>query len=153
MSYTKQDLLTLREHLSFSSLVFSWGVCVAHIFSFCFVHYVSLRSYFRVVMSVTIKTMFGSSLPSVVRSRDNVLFTLFVLVHVMWYPTRIVVFSLILFVFVLCLVYPMLQVSLERSIIDRPFDFLYRLSKLLISLVNDHRKEIGGNSHAEMRPT
>ena len=46
---------------------------------------VSVRSEFRVVMSVTIsalKTMFGSSLPPVVCRRAHVLFTLIVFVCV-----------------------------------------------------------------------
>ena len=47
------ELLTLREHLS-SSPVFC-GVRVAHLFSFCVLYYyVSLRSEFRVVISVLI---------------------------------------------------------------------------------------------------
>ena len=56
-------------------------------------YYVSLRSEFRVVMSVydfRIKTMFDSSLPPAVCRRANVLFTLFMFVCVKWRPTHIV---------------------------------------------------------------
>ena len=51
MSYKKQELLTLSEHLSKSPLLFG-GVCVAHFF-FVLPCYLSLCSEFRVVMSVT----------------------------------------------------------------------------------------------------
>jgi len=52
MSYKKQELITLREHLSYLRLF--CGVHVALLFVlFC---YLSLRSEFRVVMSVTIST-------------------------------------------------------------------------------------------------
>ena len=56
-------------------------------------YYVSLRSEFRVVMSVTIsikKTMFGLSFPPVVCWSVHVLFTLFVFVCVWRCPTHIV---------------------------------------------------------------
>ena len=50
MSYKKQELLTLHEHLS--SPLFFGGVRVAHLLSM----FVYLRSVFRAVMSVTIST-------------------------------------------------------------------------------------------------
>jgi hypothetical protein len=50
VSYKKQELLTLLEHPCFF-----YGVRVEHLFSFCVLSYcVSLRSGFRVVMSLTI---------------------------------------------------------------------------------------------------
>ena len=59
-----------------------------------------------------IKTMFGSSLPPVVCSSARVLFTLFVFVCIQWCPTHIVL-GLCVVVFVLCLLYPILPVSLD----------------------------------------
>ena len=54
VSYKKQELITLREHLG-SPPVFFGGVHVAHLFSiYVLTYYVSLRFEFRVVMSVTI---------------------------------------------------------------------------------------------------
>jgi len=77
VSYKKQELLTLREHLSSPP---GFGSCCS---SFS---YVCLRSEFRVVMSLEfrhIKTMFGLSLPpAVVCRKANVLFTLLVCVCV-----------------------------------------------------------------------
>ena len=67
-------------------------------------YYASLRSEFRVVMSVTISTMFRSSLHPAVCRRAHVLFTLFVFLcifNVMVSSTHCVVFFA-LFVFVLC---------------------------------------------------
>ena len=55
VSYQKQELLTLREHLS-SSPVFSWGPCCLNISIFVLSYYVSLCSEFRVVMFATIST-------------------------------------------------------------------------------------------------
>jgi hypothetical protein len=71
VSYKKQESLTRREH-QVSSRFFG-GVPVAHLFMFYLVgpYYVSLRSEFRVVMSVA---MFGSPLPPVVCESDHVLF-------------------------------------------------------------------------------
>jgi hypothetical protein len=54
---------------------------------YCLIRYIDIR----------IKTMFDSSLPSVVCRRARVLFTLFVFVCLKWCPTHIV-----WFVFVLC---------------------------------------------------
>jgi hypothetical protein len=55
VSYKKQELLTLHEHLS--SPLFFGGVRVAHLLSmFVLSYYVYLRSVFRAVMSVTIST-------------------------------------------------------------------------------------------------
>jgi hypothetical protein len=49
-SYNKQELLTLREHLS-SPPVCWWGSCCSFFWFFVLSYYVSLRSEFSVVMS------------------------------------------------------------------------------------------------------
>ena len=93
MSCKRQDLLNLCEHLS-SPPVFG-AVRVAHRFSIFFFLVLSLRSEFRVVMSVAIsksKIMFGSSLPAVGFRRAHVSFTLFVFAWEYWCPTHIVFF-------------------------------------------------------------
>jgi hypothetical protein len=79
VSYKKQEMLTLREHLS--SLPVLWWFRVAYLFGFlcclimCFyVPRCDVRYDFR------IKTMLGSSLPPVVCRRAHVLFVLFVFV-------------------------------------------------------------------------
>jgi hypothetical protein len=71
-----------------------------------------------------IKRMFGSSLPPVVCRRAHFLFTLFVFVCIQWCPTHILLYFCFVF---LCLVYPMLPVSL-----DCPFLFLLRYSLTFI---------------------
>ena len=92
VSYKRQELLPLREHLS--SPQFCSGVRVA------------LRlSFFQIVLSCVftfgvpycdvpydfhIKPMFGSSLPPVVYRRVHVLFRLFVLACAQWCPSHIV---------------------------------------------------------------
>ena len=54
MFYKRQEQLTFHEHLSLLPPLIVW-VRVAHLFSFFVLfYYVSLRSEFRVVMSVTI---------------------------------------------------------------------------------------------------
>ena len=74
MSYKRQELLTLREHLNSR---FFCGVRVAYLFSFFALScYVSLLAEFRGVMSATI------SAKNDVRFRAHVLFTLFVVVCV-----------------------------------------------------------------------
>ena len=80
---------------------------------------------FHVVISATIspiKTMYGSSLPPVVCRRTRVLFTLFVFVCIQWCPTHIVM-CLCVVVFVLCLMYPMLLVSLKCQFLIAPSVF------------------------------
>ena len=73
---------------------------------------VSLRSVFRVVMSVMIshKTMFGSPLPPVVFIRVHVLITFIVFACVYLCPTHIVLYFCFVF---LRLVYSMLPGSLD----------------------------------------
>ena len=85
------------QHFVLSNISTYWVQC-------CDVHY-----------DFRIKTMFGSSLLPVFCRRAHVLFTLFVFVCVQWCPTRIFV----LFVFVLCLMYPTIPVFP-----DFPFGFL-----------------------------
>ena len=84
MSYRKQELLTLPEHLS--SPWFCHGVRVAHLKKEIVLStYVSLHSEFPscdVRNDFNIKTMFGSSFPPVVCRRAHVKFTLFVFVCV-----------------------------------------------------------------------
>jgi hypothetical protein len=81
VSYKKQDLFTLCEHLS-SSSVFWWG-------RYCSYFYLSVLPYYVFIYLVPccdvrydfqMKTMFGSSLPLVVCRRAHVLFMLFVFV-------------------------------------------------------------------------
>ena len=61
--------------------------------------------------------MFGSSLLPVVCRRARVLFTLFVFVHSSVQHILLCGFVFVLFVFVLCLVYPMLLVTLSCSFV------------------------------------
>ena len=63
------------------------------------------------------KTMFGSSLATVVCRRAHVLFMLFVFVSVLWYPTHIALSFCFVF---LHLVYSMLQVSLDCPFLIAP---------------------------------
>ena len=96
MSYKKQKLEFTPD--------FFGGVCFAHLFSlFVFSYYVSVRSQFRVVMSVTTvtsKTMFGSSLPPVI----YVICVCLRIVVSNTYCVATFVLFLLFFVFVLCLV-------------------------------------------------
>ena len=64
--------------------------------------------------------VFGSSLPSVVCRRAHVLFTLFVFVCVQWCSTHIILW--LCFV-CLCLVYPILPVSLDSPFTIAPSVF------------------------------
>ena len=66
------------------------------------------------------KTMFGSSLATVVCRRAHVLFILFVFVSVLWYPTHIALSFCFVF---LRLVYSMLQVSLDCPFLIDPSVF------------------------------
>jgi len=52
-AYKKQELIILREHLT-SHPVFWWSLCCSFLKFFVLSYYVSLRSEFSVVMSVTI---------------------------------------------------------------------------------------------------
>jgi len=83
VSYQKQDLPTLCEHLC--SPRFFGGVHVAHLYRFCVVLlwvFTFLVLCCDVRYDFRIKTMFDSSLPPIVCRRAHVLFTLFVLVYV-----------------------------------------------------------------------
>jgi hypothetical protein len=66
-----------------------------------------------------VKTMFGSSLPSVVCRRAHVLFTLFVFVCASWCPRHIMFVCFVC----LCLVYPVLPVSLDCTFLIAPSIF------------------------------
>ena len=113
VSYNKQELLTLREHLSFVVYLCCTIMCL----TFCIPCY-------DVCYGFHMDTMFGSSLPSVVCRRDHVMFTLFVLACMWWCPARVML--CICFVF-LCLVYPVLPVYL-----DCPFLIFLRCSLTFI---------------------
>jgi hypothetical protein len=66
-----------------------------------------------------VKTMFVSSLPSVVCRRAHVLFTLFVFVCASWCPRHIMFVCFVC----LCLVYPVLPVSLDCTFLIAPSIF------------------------------
>ena len=109
MSYKKQELLTIREHLS-SPLVLV-GVRVPHFVQFIVLfYYVSLRSEFRFVMSLTISAcsirlylhLFVGGFMSYLRN--------LCLLWVDWCRTHI---RLCFYFVVFHLVYPMLPVSLD----------------------------------------
>ena len=86
--------------------------------TFVLSYYVSLRS--QISYDFRIKTIFGSSLPLVVSSRADVLFTLFVFVYVYWCPTH----SLLCFCCVcLCPVYALLPLSLDCAFLIAPSVF------------------------------
>ena len=89
------------------------GVRVAHMLSFFMLsYYVSLLSYFRVVISVTISALkrYSVRLSLQLFVRGLMLFALFVFVCIQWCPIHIVL--CLCFVF-LRLVYPILPVSLD----------------------------------------
>jgi hypothetical protein len=90
---------------------FYGNVRVAHRFSFLccpiMCRYV-LSSVLWCPLRIRIKTMFGSSLPTVVCRRVHVLFTLFVFACAQWCPTYIVLCCVCLRI-----VYPILPVSLD----------------------------------------
>jgi hypothetical protein len=83
VSYKMHELLTLREHLSSSPVLYR--VRVAHLFSFICVVLLCVLTFLvprcDVRYDFRIKTMFGSSLPPVVCRRAHVLITLFVFVY------------------------------------------------------------------------
>ena len=90
---------------------------------------------FYVVMSVTIshKTMFGSSLPPVVCRVTHVLFTLFVFVWEQWCPKHIVLsFCFVCLRLVSCIPYDVTFSGL--SIADCPCGILYRLHNHIFRL-------------------
>jgi hypothetical protein len=92
MSYKKQELLTLYEHLGSHPLILVGSVlliylviCVVLLCVFIFwVLCCDIRYDFR------IKTMFGSFLPPIGCKRVHVLFMLFVFICTLWCPTYIV---------------------------------------------------------------
>jgi len=78
-NYSQQELLAIREHLIHLRFLVE---SVTHFFQFFVLsYYMSLRSEFRVVMSVTIPA-FGSSWPPIVCGRVNVMIALFVFARV-----------------------------------------------------------------------
>ena len=101
MSYKRQELFIYHELPSSSPD--NSGVYVNHHFNIIVVVLLCVFTFWVPRCDVQIKTMFGSSLPPVV-----VLFTLFVF---------------LVFVFVLCLVYPMLPVSLYYIFVIAPLVF------------------------------
>ena len=125
----------------FGSVCFWWGPCCSSFYFFCVVLlcvFTFLVPFCNVRYDFRIKTMFGSSLSPVVCRRahlKNILF--FVYVCVQGCPTFccclsfrflccVCAFLSFFFVFVLCLVYPMLPVAScpGLSILHCPFDFL-----------------------------
>ena len=103
------------------------GSCWSYFQFFVLSYYVSLRSQFRVVKFA--KTMFGSSLHRVVCGRAHFLWEGSFLVCTVCVCVRIVVYNrhcavfFVLFVFILCFVYPMLPVSLECPFVTAPSVF------------------------------
>ena len=94
VSYKKQELRILREHLS--SPMYLVGSVLFIVFVFCVSYFVSLRYDF------TISTMFGSPLPPAV-----------CIISVMCASLRIVVSNIYCVVFFPRLVYPILPVALD----------------------------------------
>ena len=118
-AYKKQELLTLREHLSLppffvvvfvlflmgSVLLIFWVLCIVLVCIFVFgVPCCGVR------YDVRMKAMFGLYLFPVVCRRVHILFTLFVFVWVWWSPTHVVLCFCFAF---LRIMYPMLPVSLD----------------------------------------
>jgi hypothetical protein len=104
VSYKKQELRTLREHLS-SSLVL-WRVpCCLSLYFFCVV-LLCVFPFWVPLCNVPC----GTSLPPVVCRNAHVLFTLFVFACAEWYPTHIVLCFCFVVLRVVC---PMLPVSLD----------------------------------------
>jgi hypothetical protein len=96
-------------------------LCVLCMFAYSDVQHVALSNDFTFCVpccDVRIKTMFDSLIPPVVCRRVHVLFTLFVFVHSGVQHILCCVF--VLFVFVLCLVYLMLSVSLDCPFLITP---------------------------------
>jgi hypothetical protein len=84
-----------------------------------------------------IKTMFGLFLPPVVCRRAHVLFTLFVFVCVKWCPTQLCC-VFVLFVFVLCLVFTMLHVSMDCPFLIAPSVFSNVSFKFNLNWAKNH---------------
>ena len=112
--YKKQELITLREHLSSAPRLLVGSVFLIFLVFLCcpIICGNVLSSMLWYLLQFRHNTMFGSSLPSVICRRVRVLFRSFVFVCVQWCPTHSVVFSVLL-VFILCFVYPMPPVSLD----------------------------------------
>jgi hypothetical protein len=120
VSYKKQELLSLREHMSPPSV----GVRVAHLSNLCVCCSIMCLYVLIFVLWCPLRfphtMMFVSSLSPVVCRRTHVLFTLFVFVCALWYPAHIV----LCFCFVcLRLVYSMLPVSLDCPFLIAPSVF------------------------------
>ena len=122
MSYKKQELFTLREHLS-SPPVFG-GVCVDNRFSFFVLPCcVSLRSGFCVVLSVVICAWQRCSVRICLQlfmGRSCLVCVVCVGLHVVGSDTYCVVF----FFVCLRLVYHVLQISLDYPFLITPSVFL-----------------------------
>jgi hypothetical protein len=126
VSYKKQELRTLCEHLS-SHPVF-W--CCSSFQFFVLSNYLSLRSQFRDVMSVTIsalKTMFGSSLPPVV-CRTHVLF-----IYVICVSLRVMVANTYCVVFLILVCAPCCQILWMSLNTVWPIDTCMQLSSWYMS--------------------
>ena len=135
----EQKLLTIPEHQRYYSgtptllfrntnvpprvvlcpplfLIFYWPLYVLFVFVFWLLIIPLVPS-----NDFRIEKMLGSSLPPFVCGRTHVLFTLFVFSCVFWYPAHIVLCFFVLFV--LCLVYSMLPVSLDFPFLVAPSVF------------------------------
>ena len=93
----RQELLTLREHLSSPRVVLFWGWGGGSVLLICLVFCVVLLCLFMfwvpccdVRCGFRMKRMFGSSLSPVVCRRSHVLFRLFLFVCIWWCLTHIV---------------------------------------------------------------
>ena len=103
VAYTKQELLTLREHLSSPPFLMGSGFLFYFLFSVCclIMCLYILCSVLWCPLRFLHKNDVNSSLPPVVCRRAHILFTLFVFACAQWCPTHIVL-CFCLFVFVLC---------------------------------------------------
>ena len=119
-----------RSHVLFTLFVSAcaWW-CPAHrALCFCFVLLCLVHPLLPVHYDFSMHTMFGSSLPLVVCRRSHVLFTLFVSACAWWCPAhRALCFCFVL----LCLVHPMLPVSLDWQfvIVLSVFSNVYLIEK------------------------
>ena len=150
MSYKKQELLTLLEHLV-SPPVFWWGPCCSSFQFFVLSYYIFVCVFTfwdpccDVRYDFDMKTMFDWSLPPVDPGIMSYLRYLFLFAHSGIQHTFCCVF--VLFVFILCLVYPMLPVYLDCSFLIAPYVF----SNVYIEIYAIWRrhKEVKGTRYCE----
>ena len=127
MSYSKQELLTLREHLT-SSLRFSGGVHVAHFFVCCPI----MRLYvLRSVLWCPLRFQHKNYVRFVFTSSClyEGIFTLFVFACVYWCPTHVVLCLCSVFLRLVC---PLFPVSRDFPLLIAPsvFSNVYYLKML-----------------------